>query len=95
LDDDDEEETSKRKEVTPVSKGKTKKRKKAPTKTSESNPLAESKCVVCKDDWSDIVYVNCGHLCLCEYCSLHMDAREMSECPMCRKRGGKIMIFSS
>lgn len=55
-----------------------------PTQPSPSAPVLESRdmtteCVVCMDQKSDVVLLNCGHVCCCFNCS-----NSLTSCPICR-----------
>lgn len=41
---------------------------------------AEAECVVCLSETPNIILLNCGHVCVCEACSVCLDF-----CPMCRQ----------
>ncbi|XP_078342856.1 E3 ubiquitin-protein ligase LRSAM1-like isoform X2 [Oculina patagonica] len=56
----------------------------APTQPTPSVPVVEhrdmtTECVICMDQRSDVVLLNCGHVCCCFNCSSTLTA-----CPMCR-----------
>ncbi|XP_047468596.1 baculoviral IAP repeat-containing protein 7-like, partial [Penaeus chinensis] len=38
-------------------------------------------CYVCMDNSAHMVYIPCGHMVTCVWCTL-----QLSNCPMCRKR---------
>ncbi|XP_043213529.1 E3 ubiquitin-protein ligase LRSAM1-like [Amphibalanus amphitrite] len=40
----------------------------------------ELECVVCMDHKTEVIFLNCGHLCVCRQC-----AGPLSSCPMCRQ----------
>lgn len=55
-----------------------------PTQPTPSAPVLEnrdisSECVICMDRRSDVVLLNCGHVCCCFTCS-----SSLTNCPMCR-----------
>ena len=45
-----------------------------------------SKCIVCAHAQANYAFVPCGHLCICSDCYDEMRSREMTTCPMCRKK---------
>lgn len=47
-------------------------------------------CVVCLEHNSNMVFVNCGHLCACIGCSI-----KLKRCPLCRTRSEAIRVFTS
>ena len=42
---------------------------------------AGAECVVCMDKPLEMVFVPCGHICVCEECSA-----QITRCPICRSR---------
>ncbi|GCC34080.1 hypothetical protein chiPu_0012553, partial [Chiloscyllium punctatum] len=42
--------------------------------------LAQSECVVCLEQESQMIFLPCGHVCCCQTCGA-----ELSTCPLCRK----------
>jgi len=80
----------------PRKKRKTRKRKaqKEAVSTQSENPLAKNRCCICMSNWCDIVYIECGHLCIC--CECLPGALEHSDnCPICRKQSKTTRIFPS
>lgn len=52
-----------------------------------------TECVVCMDKSTDVIFLNCGHVCTCKDCSI-----KVQECPLCREpivQRVKLMIQSS
>jgi hypothetical protein len=43
----------------------------------------EMECVVCMKNRKNILFIPCGHLCICEVCMLGFDINDV--CPMCRR----------
>ena len=44
-------------------------------------PFVHDKCLICVTNQPNILYSNCGHMCICNSC----DAMEViNKCPMCR-----------
>ncbi|XP_064648999.1 E3 ubiquitin-protein ligase LRSAM1-like [Lineus longissimus] len=58
----------------------------APAKMASAPSVQEittritSECVVCMDEESTVVFLNCGHVCTCNQCSL-----TVNDCPLCRQ----------
>ena len=51
----------------------------------------QQKCCVCLTEIPDRANVNCGHLCVCEVCSYHLN----DKCPICRTEGPFMKIIKS
>ena len=51
--------------------------------------LQKSTCCVCLDEIPSHANKECGHLCVCEVCSYHLD----DKCPICRTNGKFIKII--
>lgn len=51
----------------------------------------ENECVVCLERVKTHAVKPCFHLCLCEDCGLELFAKPAPKCPMCSKRGSKIV----
>lgn len=51
-----------------------------PRQTSILARGANTECVVCMDKTTDVIFLNCGHVCTCMDCSSKVD-----ECPLCRE----------
>lgn len=56
----------------------------------EDGVRAPELCVVCLEEPSSTVYVNCGHMCCCYRCSL-----QLKRCPICRTRGDVIRVYKT
>lgn len=61
-----------------------------------------STCSICLTNKSDIAFIKCGHMCLCEDCSTEIKIREEIynpnaniTCPICRQYGPTIKIYIS
>jgi len=70
-----------------------KKKRRKPKRCENKKAQKLGECVICKEEERCIVYVECGHVALCETCSAHMIQRELNECPLCRKRGPMQKLF--
>ena len=53
--------------------------------------LSSNTCCVCLTETSNHANSKCGHLCVCEICSYHLD----DKCPICRADGPFIKIICS
>ena len=42
-----------------------------------------SPCCVCKEHNCSVIFIPCGHMCVCEYCYGKLESNK--KCPMCRK----------
>lgn len=51
----------------------------------------DNECVVCLERVKTYAVKPCFHLCLCEDCGLELFAKPAPKCPMCSKRGSKII----
>ncbi len=59
----------------------------------ESATTNYSTCSICLTNKSDIAFIKCGHMCLCEDCSSH--PKPFITCPICRQCGPTIKIYIS
>ena len=70
--------------------------------------LEESNCVICQEHKCNIVYIECGHLCICESCKIKLETYSVDcsndcnnnneekkelKCPICRKEGKSIKVY--
>ena len=68
---------------------------------NEFEEKLKNNCCICKDKTSNIVFISCGHLCVCSDCfntllknSLKEDEDNVLQCPLCRGHYlGHIRIF--
>ncbi|ESO97035.1 hypothetical protein LOTGIDRAFT_231775 [Lottia gigantea] len=51
--------------------------------STPSRPVMDDKCVICVDNFSDVVLYQCGHICLCFKCGKDLQRRGLN-CPVCR-----------
>jgi hypothetical protein len=51
----------------------------------------DNTCCICMTNPRDMVYINCGHLCICLECEKRLDEK----CPICRTNGRAINIIIS
>lgn len=49
-------------------------------------------CSICMDQRSDVLYVDCSHLCICHACE---DTYRGKPCPVCRKQGATKRVYIS
>ena len=47
--------------------------------------LKSAECVICLDNSPNILFCNCGHICICNVC-LMMRVKEFGACPICKTR---------
>ena len=45
-------------------------------------PFKQDMCVICTVNKPDILYLSCGHLCICDSCD---KMQPINTCPLCRK----------
>ena len=50
----------------------------------------ENLCVVCTDVESNMIFIPCGHLCMCNNC---MDNYNSKKCPICRSTGNYLKVL--
>ncbi len=60
-------------------------------KNNGSKSIDCNTCCVCLNETSTHANKECGHLCVCESCSYHLD----DKCPICRANGNFIKIIKS
>ena len=46
-------------------------------------------CVICLDNTPNVLFCNCGHLCVCETCNVN----EFTKCPVCKKENMVLRII--
>ena len=46
-------------------------------------------CVICLDNTPNVLFCNCGHLCVCETCNVN----EFTNCPLCKKENTILRII--
>lgn len=54
----------------------------------------DKKCSVCFTNKSNIIFVPCGHLCMCNDCNNRYTQYNMSFCPICRNNGTRYVVYS-
>ena len=60
------------------------------TGAGEQQRIDEGSCVVCLENASCMAFTECGHQCVCERCSA-----AVNRCPLCRKGGRCIRIYTA
>ena len=45
------------------------------------NVTKTEECVICKENGPNILFCNCGHLCICNNC---LEFKKLSKCPVCK-----------
>ena len=54
----------------------------------------DNKCSVCFTNKSNIVFIPCGHLCMCNICNNRYIQHNMSFCPICRSDGDRYFVYT-
>ena len=54
----------------------------------------DKKCSVCFTNKSNIIFIPCGHLCMCNDCNNRCTQYNMSFCPICRSNGTRYVVYS-
>ena len=54
----------------------------------------DKKCSVCFTNKSNIIFVPCGHLCMCNDCNNRCTQYNMSFCPICRSNGTRYVVYT-
>jgi len=54
----------------------------------------DKKCSVCFTNKSNIIFIPCGHLCMCNNCNNRCTQYNMSFCPICRSNGTRYVVYS-
>ena len=54
----------------------------------------DKKCSVCFTNKSNIIFVPCGHLCMCNDCNNRCTQYNMSFCPICRSNGTRYIVYT-
>jgi len=49
-----------------------------------SNGGEKSECVICMDAKCEMICLPCGHMAMCEKCSVQFSQGKLASCPMCR-----------
>lgn len=53
----------------------------------------DKKCFVCFTNKSNIIFIPCGHLCMCNDCNNRCTQYNMSFCPICRSNGTRYVVY--
>ena len=51
----------------------------------------EDECVICLTNPPNILFCNCGHLCVCEECS--KTGESLENCPICKTKNTNLRII--
>ena len=51
----------------------------------------EDECVICLTNPPNILFCNCGHLCVCEECS--KTGKSLEKCPICKTENTNLRII--
>ena len=54
----------------------------------------DKKCSVCFTNRSNIIFIPCGHLCMCTECNNRCAQYNMSFCPICRSNGTRYVVYT-
>lgn len=54
----------------------------------------DKKCSVCFTNKSNIIFIPCGHLCMCNDCNNRCTRYNMSFCPICRSNGTRYFVYA-
>ena len=54
----------------------------------------DKKCSVCFTNKSNIIFIPCGHLYMCNDCNNRCTQYNMSFCPICRNNGTRYVVYS-
>jgi len=54
----------------------------------------DNKCSVCFNNKSNIIFIPCGHLCMCNECNNRCTQYNMSFCPICRSSGNGYVMYT-
>lgn len=60
-----------------------------------TDPASPTKCAVCLSGDVAVLYIECGHACLCIDCSDNGNAAQLRRCPICRQLGERKPFFFS
>nr|QYA18422.1 C3HC4 type zinc finger protein [Clandestinovirus] len=58
---------------------------------SDQQKAEDRQCKICYSTNANVVYTNCGHLCACDKCA---SSPAMESCPLCRKAGPHIKVYT-
>lgn len=53
----------------------------------------DNKCTICLENSCNIIFIPCGHLCMCYECSSKYDKYNFSLCPICRSIGKRNVVY--
>lgn len=59
------------------------------TKSQAQRKEEDNTCVICYERTKEMVFIPCGHICLCAKCG-----EGKTTCPICRAEGKAIKIFT-
>lgn len=54
----------------------------------------DKKCSVCFTNKCKIIFIPCGHLCMCNDCNNRCRQYNMSFCPICRSNGTRYVVYT-
>jgi len=53
----------------------------------------DKKCSICFTNKSNIIFIPCGHLCMCNNCNKKYNQYNLSFCPICRSNGNRYEVY--
>ena len=60
-----------------------------PPPISNFKTFKVEQCVICLGNIPNVLFCNCGHICICETCNVN----EFTNCPMCKKESTILRII--
>ena len=59
---------------------------------NDNKTFKNNECIICfEENKNDVLFCNCGHLCLCEQCFLRTE--RLKKCPVCKTINTSIRII--
>jgi rubrerythrin len=62
-------------------------------KKEEKIEELDKKCSICFENKSNIIFIPCGHLCICNVCNERYIQNNISFCPICRINGSRYVVY--
>ena len=57
---------------------------------NEIKTYKSDECVICLENETNILFCNCGHLCVCEKC---IEIKRLTKCPVCKTENTILRII--
>lgn len=54
----------------------------------------DKKCSVCFVNKANIIFIPCGHLCMCNDCNIRCTEFNINFCPICRNNGNRYTVYT-